>query len=58
MREWVLLSPTGVVIDIAMTTVVTGPHIVPEQHEGAHWIPIEEVPEYRLEHYQYWSVRP
>ncbi len=58
MREWVLLSPTGIVLDIAMTNIVTGPVAVPEQHPGAHWVTIEQVAQYRLEHYQYWSVRP
>jgi hypothetical protein len=58
MHEWCLLSPTGIVLQIALTNVVTGPRTVPEDQPGAYWVPIEQVALYRLQHYEYWSLRP
>lgn len=56
MNEYCLISPSGSVVNMCMTTRVGGP--MTETQEGYKWVPVGSVPMSKLSKYRYWSERP
>lgn len=58
MREFCLLSKTGTVINMALTSGKP-PALTEHQVEsGWRWEPVENVSQFALRQYHYWNERP
>lgn len=59
MREFCLVTQSGAVVNMCMNYTGVVPDVTEfQKSRGYQWVPVEKVPQQRINEYQFYSERP